>query len=279
MFGLLMNESGREHTFVAMKREKGRRSSGNSVATCANCMTTTNGSEKSETQYFGRTNLTLAQLRKSVAGSEIREAFAYVITTVRVDGLELKQKGSGPNWAGGVITLCTCKAQMRSRRDVSEWPGSWIAGFTGCRRTPRGNTLVYLMRVDKAFESYCELWNWLPDSVREAKAAHLDRRGDLFEPISDLDTNPAARFDSGNYKPPIRNHPHAREDPGNEGMPRWYRDVDYITRHGKRAPYLVGDCQHSYVWTRAKIYFDGTKLPRDYRRFDSIGDLIEKLTQ
>lgn len=262
-----------------MKCKPSRTFRTNPVGGRAKCQTGTRESEKPETDFAERTNLTLAQLRKSIAGSEMREAFAYVVMTVKVNGDKWDQKGSGPNWKGGVITLCTCKAQMRSRRDVSEWPDSWIAGFTGCRRTPRGNTLVYLMRVDKAFESYYDLWDWLPDSVRQAKAAHLNRRGDVLQPLRNLDTNPAGRFDPRNYKPPTEDHPHTKADPKNDGLPHWYRDVNYITRHGKRAPYLVGDPQHSYIWTRAQIYFDGAKLARDYRRFDNIGDLIEKLTE
>jgi hypothetical protein len=235
--------------------------------------------DRLQSRFVGRTNLSLAELRRALENSGTGEAYAYVIRTVAVSAGELKQKGCGPNWDGGLITLCTCKAQMRSRRAVPEWPGLWIAGFTGCTKTPRGNVLVFLMRVDRAFESYYDLWNWLPDNIRQAKAAHQNPRGDLFEPIKNLHTNPAGRFNPRNYKPPHKDHPHSRENPKNKNTPRWYRDVDYASRHGKRAPYLVGDPKQSCVWTRAGIYLKDDKLPRDYRKYESMIELLERLTE
>lgn len=236
-------------------------------------------SDRLQSRFAGRTDLNLADLRKAVEDGGTGEAYAYVIRTVAVSASELKQKGCGPNWEGGLITLCTCKAQMRSRKAVSEWPGLWIAGFAGYPKTSRGNALVFLIRVDRAFESYYDLRNWLPDDIRQAKAAHLNRRGDLFEPITNLTANPAGRFNPRNYRPPHRDHPHSREDPKNKNTPRWYRDIDYMSRHGKRAPYLVGDPKRSYVWTRAGIYLEGGKLPRDYQKFDGVGELLEKLAE
>jgi len=91
-------------------------------------------SDRSQSDFAGHTDLSLAELRRAVEDDAAGEVYAYVIRTVAVGADEMKQRGSGPNWDGRLITLCTCKAQMRSRRMVSVWSGSWIAGFTGTSR-------------------------------------------------------------------------------------------------------------------------------------------------
>ena len=59
--------------------------------------------------------------------------YCYIVTTVKDAGGEFAQVGTAPNFQGGLVTLCTCKGQMRAGRDVHAWEvgGMWI-GSEGC---------------------------------------------------------------------------------------------------------------------------------------------------
>jgi hypothetical protein len=73
-------------------------------------------------------NLPLKSLRHRI-GNRIQVTYTYVISSVRHRDNRFIQTGSGPNFQGGFITLCTCKHHMRSARDAEDWPrllGSWL---------------------------------------------------------------------------------------------------------------------------------------------------------
>ena len=113
-------------------------------------------------------NFSLDALR---SGCDSRDTlvYSYVIATVdRVDDAFV-QYGSGPNWQGGKVTLCTCKHSMRAFHEPAEWKGVWIAGFCGLAAGQGRNALVYLMKVGQAYESHSELWHALPSPVRRAR--------------------------------------------------------------------------------------------------------------
>src|SRR5260370_29241064 len=55
-------------------------------------------------------------------------AYSYVVTTVSNRDGEFRQYGCGPNFQGGLLTICTCKGRMRTYPGVLR--GTWIAGFT-----------------------------------------------------------------------------------------------------------------------------------------------------
>lgn len=193
-----------------------------------------------------RSNLSLGQVCRSV--SDINSStpiYCYVISSVRKKDGILQHYGCGPNWQGGLITLCTCKHYMRTFFEVSEWPGTWIAGFSNVRAGSGANVLIYMMRVKHAFESHYELWHALPRQVRWAKAA--DRKanilGDIYRPLGK--TTLKGRFKKASYHQPCLSHVH---------FDGWVKDIDY--KQYRRAAMLVGDERSSYVWSQPKIVLD-----------------------
>jgi hypothetical protein len=113
--------------------------------------------------------------------SELRnvkdKARSYIVTTVTLKESEppcFEQTGSGPNFQGGVLTLCTCKHQMRSRLSVEEWEADvWIAGFTSRTIHEGKHWLFFLTKVESAHDSHSDLWSTMNADSRKEKAAHL----------------------------------------------------------------------------------------------------------
>jgi len=186
-------------------------------------------------------NVPLSRLRARAAGGE--SIYYYVVTSIRRRNGEFIQKGCGPNFQGGLITLCTCKHRMRTSVDIDEWKGTWIAGFTTSSAGKGRNFLVYLMRVEHAFASHHDLWfsTAISSETKRAKAVHLDRFGDIFRPRNKT-TDPRA---TNSYLPPCKDHCHAE---------RWEKDVSYEGYGGRRAALLVGDLTRSFLWNRPLLY-------------------------
>lgn len=175
--------------------------------------------------------------------------YCYVLTTVKdADGI-FTQVGTAPNFQGGLVTLCTCKGQMRAGRDADVWEAGdiWIAGVTGAEAGPTGaGHLFYLMRVERAFASHRDLWTWLsahaPDAAK-AKAADKNPLGDVYRP-RDPGGDP---YDPRAYVPPRRDHRHRASG-------EWLKDVNYVSTYGRRRPaLLVGDPRNSFLWSEPRI--------------------------
>lgn len=234
-------------------------------------------------QLHANLNLGLAALRRRVGGVP-SPTYSYVMTTVcsglslepvrvhasgqsnrrscgsqrtcgyrpqRVDAnrevphVVFEQWGSAPNFQGDVITLCTCKHQMRSGMDVDDWYDTWIAGFTSRNIHDGRNWLFYLARVQQPLPSQYELWNHLSTEAQEAKSASDNRLGDAYVPVLGWDgRNP---FTLTNYEPPTADHVHQRI---------WRYDIN-STYYGRRPALLVFDPFLSFLWQRPRIYFDG----------------------
>ena len=200
-------------------------------------------------------NVTLDELRaRLLPCEEDATIYSYVVRSVyldRVDGT-FKQRGSGPNFAGGCITLCTCMHQMRTYMAPAQWTKFWVAGFTSCQRS-RGfghrNWLVYLMQVGEAYPSHRDLyWAWREDGrslLLKAKAAHLSRVGDIFFPKA-RNVRPHA---VSAYRAPQVKHAHRPT----EHDDTWHEDINY-SRHGRHAALLVGSPKHSYMWNRQLVF-------------------------
>ena len=169
--------------------------------------------------------------------------YAYVVDTVDYHEGRLFQTGSGPNFQGGLITLCSCKHQMRTYLEPESWQGVWIAGFTGSPIL-RSNRLFFLMRVSEAFASHRELWlsENISDETKAAKAAHLDRFGDIYQPKNLI----GDAYNHRRYLGPCKTHVHC--EPGD-----WWKDIGYPIRHGRRAALLVGDPNYSFLFDRPMI--------------------------
>lgn len=213
-------------------------------------------------QLAARTNLPLMRVREEVvAAPDVDRAivYCYIVATIEQRQGRFVQRGSGPNFQGGAISLCTCKHHLRTFRDPANWPGIWIAGFTGVRAGRGSNALVYLMRVGHAFASHADLWGAraIPARVKRAKAAETHPLGDLFRPVSGR----RGPFDPRRYAAPHPDHAHRPGD-------GWHSDIDYTGRGGRRAALLVGDPRASYLWDQPTLF-----LPSRLHRGQTIRDL------
>lgn len=213
-------------------------------------------------------NKTLSDLKKLIRDKD-GEVYSYVLTTVKMDSHGgFVQKGSAPNFQGGYITLCTCKHYMRTWRTPDAWKNVWIAGFTRINiLSDDRNYLFYLMRVQEAFRSHKELWNWLSENAREAKSASRHKCGDVYEPLPTC-TDP---FDPNHYQKPIKKpeHVHLKNN-------LWHKDIDYKNlKTGRRPALLIGSPTYSFIWSQPRIYFKN-KLSR-IKKWNNIKDFIQLL--
>ena len=176
-------------------------------------------------------------------------------------GVVFEQWGSGPNFQGGLVTLCTCKGQMRAGKAAGDWCGTWVAGFTS-RTIHEGRTwLFYLARVQQPLPSQFDLWNYLTPEAQRAKSASLNRQGDAYVPVAGWDGT--ERFGAANYETPNENHVH-------RGF--WKDDINKM--YYGRQPYLfVFDPNMSFLWERPRIYFH-----KWHPRTKSWADLTELLS-
>ncbi len=189
----------------------------------------------------------------------------YVVRTIRLNGAELEQHGSAPNFAGGFVTLCTCKHRMRAARSPEQWIGTWLAGFSG-KSGSRPNYQVYLMRIGWAFASQRDLWQSkvLPRATKLAKVAQSNPQGDLFEyragdPLS-----------ADSYEPPCPEHSHAKDG-------SWRKDIEY--HGGRHSPaLLVGDPKQTFVWQRPRIQLTGS-VGRGHRGPMALSEFLALLTE
>ena len=214
------------------------------------------------TEFGGNLNVSLSRLYGCAAGQAL--VYSYVIASMRKHNGQFVQKGCGPNFEGGLVTLCTCKHRLRTFLDTDEWNGIWIAGFTSLPVGDGANFLIYLMRVAHAFASHRDLWfsTTISPAVRQAKAAHLNRFGDLYQPRS-KGIDP---WNPDGYVPPSQNHCHAKG---------WAKDIDYEGVGARRAALLVGDPHQSLLWNRPMIYYAG-RLPRGQKK-STLDDLFAQL--
>lgn len=229
---------------------------------------------KSESQPFPtqgllahHCDLALADLHRR-HGKQDALAYCYVLRTIHNTGGIFEQRGSAPNWQGGLITLCTCKHHMRTFSEFLTRRGTWIAGFCGVKAGEGRCALVYLMKVAQTCESQYDLWRALSPDVRSTKAVHLmgNALGDLYKPRRRLQDE--ERFDPNNFIPPCDDHSHMKHQ-------EWHKDIDYEYR-GRRPSLLVGDPAHSYLWKHPRLYFEGN-IGRGQRKL-ALAELLSHLS-
>ena len=109
-------------------------------------------------------NLSPGVLSERIAPLRQDTVYCYIVDTAEQPDDRLCQTGSGPNFQGDLITLASCKHQMRTYMSAESWKGVWIAGFT---RRELKNRLFYLMRVTAAYASHRELWYPIPFRKRQ----------------------------------------------------------------------------------------------------------------
>lgn len=204
------------------------------------------------------------------------EVHYYIITSVHIiwRGVppipRFSQRGSGPNFFNGVITLCTCKHTLRTVRTCSNWKkGVWIAGFSSLKQDPAKQFLFYLIRVGDAYPSHAGLYGALPRPIATGKNARNQRFGDLYEP-----RNSAATHNPTDYYVPVLGHPHHKLPSDTT----WHDDIQL--KNSKVSCLLVGEEGKSFVWTCPTIYLDRSieLIGRQrYARRSRLCNLLSKL--
>jgi hypothetical protein len=186
-------------------------------------------------------------------------AYSYVVRTVNLkpNKLGFEQHGSAPNFQGDVLTLCTCKHQMRSRLPADQWEDDvWIAGFTSRTINAGKHWLFYLAKVKSAHDSHSDLWSRMDASTRNAKAAHVHFLGDVFKPKTPQPTD-NARFSPRRYVMPS------------------IHDLASKSRH---PPLLVADPKRTFIWEEPMIFFAKDHC-RDYFKWSSLHELVARLRE
>lgn len=197
--------------------------------------------------------------------------FAYVLTTVAVDGVgRFLQKGSAPNFQGGLISLCTCMHYHRTW--WSSWRDVWVAGFCGMNQKG-GNQLFYLMQVGGEYDNHAELWHSLEANTRDAKSARRSRFGDVYEPNG---ATAATAHEPNHYFPPYDNgpgdqHVHLAHD-------HWKQDIcfRYPANDAKQPRLLIGDPERSLLWRKPRYAYTERQHPRN-RVYDSMTEFYQHL--
>ncbi len=184
-------------------------------------------------------NLTSKNLRKNIYSNMNEEIYSYVLTTIIFKSGNFFQTGTGPNFEGGIITLCTCKHSMRAFKDSKDWSNVWICGLVN----KKNNTyLQYLMKIDYAVDNMYDLFESLPHNTREIKSASINIFGDVYIPNKKLrDSDDKHKIE--NYNHPIEDHKHEN---------KYARDLN--SKSSKRfSSMLVGDKKNSFIWIKPTI--------------------------
>lgn len=211
-------------------------------------------------------DLDVAHLRRRLqAAGNLDEdmVYGYVVATVQPVQGPFQQRGSGPNWQGNLITLCTCKHTMRATLKPEEWMrGKWVVGLTGWSRAfANTQSLVYLMKIGSAYSSHAELVQSLQNAGLSAVVAAKDAS---VHPLGDIMTPSQSGFDWHDpfaYSAPVLGHAHRKTEDSTD----WHRDVDHRTKWGTRPALLVGDPEHSFRWTRPIVQRCKPGHTRPYR--------------
>lgn len=211
---------------------------------------------------------------KSQIGRVQDKAYSYVVRTLDLEGQTFQQYASAPNFQGDVLTLCTCKHQMRASRSAEDWQGVWIAGFTSRTIHHGRHWLFYLAQIEIAYESHADLWHGMRAASRNAKAAHRHFLGDVFRPKTPLPTG-NARFTPSRYVSPTHHSHRWRDADGWHNG--WYNDIKYCNaeKYGNPA-LLVADPRRTFLWDVPRIYFDDDHC-RNYYKWSSLPELISHL--
>ncbi|MEZ5943939.1 MAG: hypothetical protein R3C18_21290 [Planctomycetaceae bacterium] len=218
--------------------------------------------------------LPLPVLKSNIGKTDAR-AYSYVLRTVDLDheSTTFEQYGSAPNFQGGVLSLCTCKHQMRATQSVEDWGGTWIAGFTSRTMHDGRHWLFYLAKIESAHESHADLWQAMTARIRNAKVADRHFLGDVFRPKSPQPTG-KARYSPNRYVTPAA-HAH-RQHRGDKG---WHNDVNYYLaeKYGHPA-LLVADPHLTFIWNEPMIYFAADHC-RNFHKWSSLADLVTSLRE
>jgi hypothetical protein len=135
----------------------------------------------------------LPSLRKDVHNQNATIRFYYIKSVQWIDSEDHKaglyQTGCGLNLKTKYATLCTCKLRMleyihKNGGQFEEIP-LYIAALgatNGRQPNSKITPLVFLGKVETSFESFLDIWTYLPKRVRYAKDVSRHFLGDLYPP-------------------------------------------------------------------------------------------------
>lgn len=202
-------------------------------------------------------NKSLSQIVSIITSdSSKKDLYYYVTATVESSkDLMLYNSGSGPNFQGGVVTLCTCKRYMRLTGADGDFRGVWIAGVSSLPVARefgmKSNVLFYIGKVKEQFHHYGELIEYLEKNypgVKDFKDASKNIRGDIFIP-NETQMNPEDYLNPNKYIEPITGHVH------NAKNKEWHYDINYYYPYikDKSSKYLLFDPKMTFVWNKPLI--------------------------
>jgi len=119
----------------------------------------------------------------------------YTLTTVEIIDGKIHQTGSAPNFKGDVMTLSTCKHDMRKTLYKNHWKKDdvWIAGFAKSGLRKKGgfsdSILLYLGKVKQIYETFFEAWNEIEENIRSKKDGSKYSLGDLYKPRKNVNNH------------------------------------------------------------------------------------------
>ena len=217
-------------------------------------------------------NLPFSSLAARTRNAEAR-SYSYVVRSVRLnqEANTFEQHGSAPNFQGKVLTLCTCKHQMRASQTADSWKGVWIAGFTSRMICDGKHWLFYLAQIESAYESHSDLWCSLSKDTRNSKAAHENYLGDVFKPKTPKPKEESRFLPNRYVAPVIHAHRQTRSDRG------WRNDISY--NHAKKFGHpslLIANPRMTFLWEEPMIFL-AQKHCRNYLKWDALPDLIQLL--
>jgi hypothetical protein len=219
--------------------------------------------------------LPLPILRDRIGHLKAR-AYSYVVRSVKWhhETEIFEQQGSGPNFQGDVLTLCTCKHRMRASRAAEDWSGVWVAGMTSRTIHHGKHWLFCLAQIELACESHADLWAKMSAGSRNAKAAHLHFLGDIFKPKTPVPTADA-RFSPLRYIAPHLHSHRWRDEDGWHNA--WHNDINYhlAYKYG-HPPLLVADPRRTFIWNEPMVYFVHDHC-RNYLTWSSLQELLAHL--
>ncbi|WP_145233790.1 hypothetical protein [Urbifossiella limnaea] len=198
---------------------------------------------------FDNMDLRMPELQSRIGGrpGKVR---SYKMISVYVDDQgRLEHYGSGPNFQGGCLTLCTCAHQIRTEKHAADWEGCWLAGFTSPRLCDR-TWLFYLAQVGAGYPTAAGMWTALP-ALQGAKSTRQHRLGDMFEPrLTSSFSNPCK---STSYYPPMVGHSHRRTAATDD----WKKDIEFSNaQFGRHAAYLVADPAFTFLWQTPALFLE-----------------------
>ena len=159
--------------------------------------------------------------------------------------------------------------RMRASKPVEDWPGVWLAGFSSRTLYHSKHWLFYLARIKFAYESHADLWSQTSAGSGNAKAAHVNFLGDIFEPEAPLPSGDARFSPARHICPTVHVHRQQQHHYG------WFKDIDYRFA-GRHPALLVADPQLTFIWNKPLICFADNHC-RNYFKWPSPQTLLAVL--